>query len=294
MVTTPGAQFLARLYSEPLLISKLHLEGVLASLGMGAAAMGEGAQAKAVRLQRAPARVDLPFEPDPEPMAEECEYFDRLGSTAVISVCGPILKNPDWFDRDYLGACDVDEVRLAAELARMDDTIERVMLLVRSPGGTATGVPECGQALADLCLEKPLIGFTDTVAASAGYWFLSQAQMIYMTPSARVGSIGVYSLYQDLTKWLEMLGIKINAISVGDMKLAGAPFKPMTDEERAHFQAACDRIGVAFKEAVNSQRTLSEDVMRGQVLDAETAVEADLVDGIVWDFEEALELAREE
>lgn len=288
MVTTPGAQFLARLYSEPLLFSKLHLEGFMASVAGGL----EAAAGK--RRGSHGARIDLPFEPDAEPMAEECEYFDRLGGTAVISVCGPILKNPDWFDREYLGACDVDEVKLAAELARMDDTIERVMLLVRSPGGTATGVPECGKALADLCLEKPVIGFTDTVAASAGYWLISQAQMIYMTPSARVGSIGVYSLYQDLTKWMEMVGMKINAIHHGEMKLAGAPFKQMTDEERAHFQAACDRIGATFKEAVNTQRTLSEEVMQGQVFDAETAVEADLVDGVVWDFQEALQMAREE
>lgn len=269
-----GAKFLARAFSEPLLISRHHIEALMFGASSPLAA-----------------RSDVPFEQKP-PEQKDPEYFIRLGNTAVITCFGPILKSPDWIDREWFGACDVDEIRLGAQLALMDDTIERVFLFVRSPGGTVTGIPEAAQALADLNAAKPLYGFTDTMACSAGYWLISKTRAIYMTPSARVGSIGVYSIYQDATGWLEQIGLKINAISVGSMKLAGAPFKPMTTEERAMFQASCDRIGAAFHEAVNVNRTLSEETMQGQVFDSETAIQAGLVDGVVWDFREALALTQ--
>lgn len=276
MVTPPhvGA-FLSRLFSEPWLISKEHLHGMI---------RGQFGPAGGQPILLNPYEADSSAEQAPE-------YFDRIGGTAVISICGPILKNPDYFDRKYLGACDVDEVRLAADLARMDETVERVFLMVRSPGGTATGVPECGQALAELREAKPLYGFTDTCACSAGYWLLAQAQGIYMTSSARVGSIGAYAIYEDLTKWLEEMGVKVNAISTGRMKLAGAPFKEMTDEEREYFQAGIDRIGTEFREAVQATRTLAPEAMEGQGFAAEEAIEAGLCDGMVRDFHEALQVA---
>lgn len=265
----PG-QFLSRLYSEPWLISKAHLQAWLRAAMQGASFAPEAS----------------------EDGARQPELFTRFGGTALIEVCGPILKNPDAIEVRYFGACDIDQVRAAAELARTDDTVERVALYVNSPGGTVTGVPECADALAQLCLEKPLYGFTDAMACSAGYWLLAQAQGIYMTRSARVGSIGVYALYLDESKALEEMGLVVNAISVGKMKLAGASFKPLTDEERAYFQGSCDRIAAEFKEAIQVNRTLAKEHMEGQVFDAEPAVEAGLVDGVVSGFDEVLQMAR--
>lgn len=260
---------LARLHSEHWLVSKDFLHVLL----------------PAVQKQLdIPASYDQPQEADPTPA------IIRYGAIGIIPICGPILKNPDYFDLKYLGACDVDSIREMCLYAAGDPTIETVILYLDSPGGIYTGVPEAAAAIAELAQVKPVIAFTDTRACSAAYWLASQASEIYLTQSASLGSIGVYSIYTDASKAYEQMGVKINAISVGTFKLAGAPFKPMTAEEEAMFQADIQRIGDEFHGAILANRELSADVMQGQVFSSELAVTNNLADGIVGSFDELIVL----
>lgn len=213
--------------------------------------------------------------------------FEMFGTTAVLPIKGAILKNPDDYDLRH-GCCDVDVVRAMAEVAAADPRIERVLVQISSPGGSVLGVPEAGRALARLSEAKPTFAWTDTVMASAAYWFGSQARGVYMSDSARVGSIGVYSLFADASKGLEKFGITINAIQAGKFKLAGAFFKPMSDEERAHLQGSVDRIRDQFHTAVSAQRDLKKGSMEGQTFTGEEAIENGLADGIVSDLAEML------
>jgi signal peptide peptidase SppA len=178
-----------------------------------------------------------------------------------------------------------------AEQAAADPTIEKVLLDIASPGGSVTGVPETGAALARLAERKPVAAWTDSVMASAAYWFGSQAGTIIASPSSRVGSIGVYSIFTDRSGFLEKLGMKVNAISAGKYKLAGAPFKPMEDEERALFQASVDKIRDQFHGAVNAKRSLKQGSMEGQCFDGEDAHANNLVDHLAHSVDEVIAFA---
>jgi protease-4 len=171
--------------------------------------------------------------------------------------------------------------------ALMDDSVSRIMFDFQSPGGTVGGIPELGRKIANSA--KPTIGWTDSQCCSGAYWLASQCERFYTSESCDVGSIGVYMALLDESRALENEGIKINAISAGKFKLAGAPFKPLTDEERKMFQAGVDKIYTQFKEAVSRNRSLPDSVMQGQVYDGQEAADLGLSDGMLENIQEALD-----
>ncbi|HTN60903.1 MAG TPA: S49 family peptidase, partial [Devosia sp.] len=57
---------------------------------------------------------------------------------------------------------------------------------------------------------------------------------IVVTPSSEVGSIGVYTVRDDINVALENLGVKRTLIGAGKFKGEDAPFNPLSDETRAY------------------------------------------------------------
>ena len=119
---------------------------------------------------------------------------------------------------------------------------------------------------------KPVYAFTEASCCSGALWLASQARAMFCTPSSRVGSVGVYAVYLDESRQLAAEGVTVNAISAGEHKLMGAPWKPMTDEERAILQADVDKIYGQFKASIQRRRSVDDKCMSGLVYDGEDAV----------------------
>lgn len=209
------------------------------------------------------------------------------GSTMIIPIHGIIGNRLSNFEM-MCGGCNLDVIRNHLSVAAIDPRVERVILDIDSPGGTINGIPECGEQIAALAQDKEVFAFTETMMCSGGYWLGSQATEIFCTGSARVGSIGVYSIFEDWSEALKEEGVKINAISAGEMKLAGAYFKPMTDKERAMFQERTDKIYAQFKATVIAQRKIADEFMQGQIFDGEEAVRFGLVDATTDSLEDLI------
>src|SRR5688500_14570257 len=64
--------------------------------------------------------------------AQPLPDIERIGGTAIIPICGTLMKAPEDYEVRYMGACDVDHVRLLAEIATADPTIEKVIMNIRS------------------------------------------------------------------------------------------------------------------------------------------------------------------
>ena len=121
--------------------------------------------------------------------------------------------------------------------------------------------------------------------ASAAYWIGSQAHEVVMIRSGDVGSIGVYSLHEDWSGHLEQEGIKITTLKFGDRKIEGAPWEPLDDEARAHFQGQVNQIGREFQAAVARGRGVDVAQVRrefgdGRVFGAKEAMKRGLVDRV--------------
>lgn len=230
------------------------------------------------------AAVSIPTPEDPEDMIPE-DYSS--GGVRVIPIHGIIGKHMSALEM-MCGGCSLDAVEAMVQDAKSDPLVTSVLFDVNSPGGTVTGVPELADQIEQLASEKPTIAYTDSECCSAAYWLASQCRGVYSSHSATIGSVGVYIALLDESRALENEGIKVNAIHAGKWKLAGAPFKPLTDEERAMFQAGVDKTHAQFISAVTRNRMISGDNLQGQCFDGEEAVAANLTDGIFSTFSEAL------
>ncbi|MEI8313742.1 MAG: S49 family peptidase, partial [Verrucomicrobiota bacterium] len=164
---------------------------------------------------------DLPDRPNSPCLSVE----DGVG---VVAITGPMLRNPDIFDRIILGACDTGElINAVAEAAARPD-IEAIFLDIDSPGGSVNGTPELAQAVADASKVKYVYAFSAGQMCSAAYWVASQADAIYATPSARIGSIGVILPVVDSSAAFEQAGLKVEVFAAGKFKSAGTPGTSLT------------------------------------------------------------------
>lgn len=195
------------------------------------------------------------------------------GSVAVIPLEGVVMP--------WKAEALADAVTAAAG----DTGIGATIMLIDSPGGVITGVPESAEAILAARGAKPLIAVSAGMMASAAYWLGSAADVVISSPSAYTGSIGVWTMHADLSKMLETAGVKVSLISAGKYKVEGNWFEPLSDDARAAVQADVDDAYDAFVKAVAKHRGVAAAAVRtgygeGRVLNATRAKEAGLVDKI--------------
>jgi signal peptide peptidase SppA len=202
------------------------------------------------------------------------------GVIAVIPIHGVIANRS--FEASS-GMTSAEMISAMFVRAENDPAVKAILFDVSSPGGSVSGVPELAKLIASG--EKARVAFVNALSASAAYWLSAQAHEIVARETAMVGSVGVYALLEDWSAKLEKEGIKINAISAGDYKLEGAPWQPLADESRAHFQAQVDETYGKFLNALATGRsTNTADVKKnygqGRVLTSDKALNAGMIDRI--------------
>lgn len=202
---------------------------------------------------------------------------DRNG-VATIHIMGVLGQGLAPIER-ACGASDTRDIR--AELMDARDNARAIFLDIESPGGMVNGTAETGNLVRDIAGDMPVVAFTDSLIASAAYWIASQADEIYATESADLGSIGVYIPWVDDSAMLEAMGVKLEAIANEGATYKGLGFNPqLNEEQRALLQGMVDKMAVDFKAAVNTRRNVPEEMMRGQTAYGAEAVAMGLVDGI--------------
>ena len=206
------------------------------------------------------------------------------GALAVIPVHGTIAYRADSFAASS-GGTSAELIGRCFQQAIADEGVKTILLDFDTPGGSVEGIPELAAMIAKGTAVKPVVAHVNALSASAGYWLASQASEIVCTPSGMVGSIGVYMLSIDETEALAKAGVKINAISAGENKLEGAPWVPMSDETRAHFQGQVDLVYRDFLSAVAKGRGVTAAQVKanfgqGRVFDAKEALARGMIDRI--------------
>ena len=206
------------------------------------------------------------------------------GAVAVIPVHGVIAHRADSFAASS-GGTSAEAIGKALNRASLDETVSAIILDIDSPGGSVEGIPELATQIARVATVKPVVAHVSALAASAAYWLASQATEIIVTPSGSVGSIGVYMLLVDESEALAKDGIKVNAISAGDLKLEGAPWLPLSDEARVHLQAQVDQVYQTFVGMVAAGREVSIAEIKaqygqGRVYLAKEALKRGMIDRI--------------
>lgn len=205
---------------------------------------------------------------------------------AVISFFGIVAQHASQVDDiSGPGGTSTERVANSYRAAKSDPSVKAIVINFDSPGGNVSGV----QVLADEIFngrgEKPVIAQVNSLCASAAYWVASSCDEIVMTPGAMAGSIGVYSLHQDVSKAVDAAGLKFTFISAGKYKVEGNAFEPLSDEAAQAAQSNVDAFYNDFVSAVARGRGVSvADVTggfgEGRVVKDKQAVKAGMADRV--------------
>jgi len=202
---------------------------------------------------------------------------------AVIPIQGVLTPhgNYDWFGF----TAGMDSIRAALTAAANSADVGAIVALVDSPGGTVAMTEETADALAAASAVKPTVAYVESLAASAAYWIASQAREVVMTPSADVGSIGVYALHQSYARALTDAGIDTTFVRSTAFKGEGNSLEPLSNEARANLQARVDEADAKFVEAVARGRKTNAGRVRaefgqGRTMGAQAAVAAGMADRV--------------
>lgn len=203
----------------------------------------------------------------------------------LINVYGAIMQRASDFG-PCEGGTGAEDIGAAIDAALADETIGQVLMRFATPGGSVFGIQEVGEKIRAASAKKPIIGIADSMAASAGYWLLSQCSEAYVTPGGMVGSVGVYNAHEDVSKALDEAGIKITFVHSGKYKVEGNPYEPLSEEARAEMQARSDAYYAKFTQAIAKGRKVGIDQVRdgmgqGRMLMADAALAANMVDGVM-------------
>ncbi|MDE7372160.1 MAG: S49 family peptidase [Desulfovibrio sp.] len=221
-----------------------------------------------------------------------------VDGVAVISIGAPLDTTSlvGWFSGDIL-VLGHDAIREAVNAALADTGVRSILLSIDSPGGVVQGTKELADFLADAASQKPIAAYANGLCASAAFWLASACGRIFAPATALVGSIGVIMCVSDWSDFYAKMGVKLEYITSGRYKAAGHEAKPLSDEDRAYFQAQLDILHGIFKQDVRGRLALDapeSDWAEAQLLVASQAQPLGLVSRIVRDEEEAINLLAEE
>ena len=205
---------------------------------------------------------------------------NREQNVAVIVASGEIV------DGEALpGTVGGDTLAAVIRDARLDDSIQAVVLRIDSPGGSMFASEVIFDEIEALKAEgKPVVASMSSVAASGGYYIAMPADEIWASNATITGSIGVGALFPTVNRGLDQLGVHVDGF--GTTKLAGQLRldRPLGDDARRVLIASVEDAYRIFVGKVATAREMPVDqadsVARGRVWIGADALERGLVDRI--------------
>jgi signal peptide peptidase SppA len=212
--------------------------------------------------------------------------YELVGRTGIIPIGGVIAK----YARHVNGSSQprgtsVERIRQGLHGVLTDPNVANWMLLIDSPGGQVSGLGTLAAEIRAATKVKPGAAYGDDMAGSAAYWIAAQAGRVFAAPGSMIGSIGVYAVVMDSSKWHEDRGLKVHLVRAGEAKGIGTDGVAISDSELAVMQAEIDALRAQFVADLAAGRTvLSAEqwakLADGRVYIGQAAVTAGLVDEI--------------
>lgn len=218
----------------------------------------------------------------PDPSVLDVDIDAR--GIAVLPVHGFITRRATFWS-SLFGGTSLQELEAATRDAVANPAVKAIVLDIDSPGGSVTGVHETFEVLRAANAVKPIHASISGLGASAAYWLASAASSIAVSPSAEVGSIGVFGMHADRSAFFASRGVTFSVFASPAAKAEGTDVVPLTDEARSAMRARVESHYARFVEDVATGRSTTADAVRagygqGRVVGSEAALAAGLVDRI--------------
>ena len=217
---------------------------------------------------------------------QAAEGMPRANASATKNVCivplqGVLTKNGDMCSYGMKDICEM------LDQAYNDPNIDAVVIHGDGPGGDVDGIEELYNKI--LAKNKPVNGFIDGQAYSATYWAMSACDKLVISSgtTAWVGSIGVFTSHIDLSKAMEMEGIKVSLITAPQStdKVNGNSYEPLSQDTINMLQARMKGVADTFIKAVQTGRGEAlqpgeENIFTGKTYSGKDALKMGMVDKI--------------
>ena len=202
----------------------------------------------------------------------------------IIPIVGVIGKNISRMEK-MLGVCDIADVSETLDAWSERDDITEVVFDFDSGGGSTNGLEELAKKIRTY--KKPTIAYVEGDCGSAAYWLGSQCNRFIVTPSASVGSVGIYLTLTDETVKHEKEGKKIVIIKSGEYKAAGVENTALSKLQQEQLQDEVDELHRRFIRDVKSVRQFSNEAdLQGQSFYGDDAVRKGLATAIVDEWKD--------
>lgn len=197
-------------------------------------------------------------------------------SVAVIPISGPIMKN------DYCGALGTSTIKVLTALADNTESVQAIVYLIDSPGGTVDGTEALANAIKSC--NKETIALCDNMMCSAAYWLGSACDKVFASAKTNmIGCIGTMVSWYDNTAALESKGIVLREYYATDSKDKNAAFiEANKGDGKKLIAELLNPLNDIFLNSVKEGRgsKLNEDALTGKDYTAEEAMAMGLIDGI--------------
>lgn len=219
-------------------------------------------------------------------------YNSSKNEIAVIVADGDILPG-----KAQQGSIGSDTFAEEIRKARSNNNVKAIVLRINSPGGSALASDVMWREVTLASKEKPVIASMGDYAASGGYYLAMGCDSIVAEPTTITGSIGVFSVLFDLSKFLDnKIGITFDEVKSGEVGELVTFTRPLTASERAIWQKSTDRIYDSFTSKAAEGRNMNVEDLRkvasGRVWSGTQAKQKGLVD-VLGNFDDAIRIAAE-
>ena len=207
----------------------------------------------------------------------------RMGATAVVPLRGFITRDPLL---GYLfGGTSPDALVRALQEAVADRQVSTVVIVCDSPGGEVSLVQEAAAEIRRLRSLKLILAIARVQMCSAAYWLAAQASVVIASPSAEIGSVGVFAMHIDESGLNARIGIEPTYISSTPEKVEGSSAGPLSDDALAFVQSQVNQTYATFIADLALGRRTSESAVRnnfgsGRTFGAAEAVQRGMADRV--------------
>lgn len=181
------------------------------------------------------------------------------GSVGIVVIDGPIVQTSDYWN----GIKGTVEAAQELQLLDADPNIIGTVLYLNTGGGAVYAIKPITDVLSTL--TKPVVTFSKTILASAGYYIAAYTSHIMMYhPQGIVGSIGTMISMSDMQPMFEKWGMKFFDYYATASSLKNKTF---TDAQNGDPKA----IRAFMLDPMNEQFLADIKRLRGKKIDSKTA-----------------------
>lgn len=153
-------------------------------------------------------------------------------------------------------------LRTQLRQAVADPMVERIVLDIDSPGGSAVGAFELAADIRAMAQQKPITGIVNFMAYSGGYLIGAACSDLVVSQTSGVGSIGVIASHMDRSQMNEKMGVKVTTVFAGAHKNDLTPHEPISEQSLRVLNDLVQESYELFVGAIADYRDLSLEAVR--------------------------------